>query len=249
MNDISVYYQVYDNKNLTTKILSSFRKIYTDVHIRLLCDKGSDHTELSKEMNCEYVYSNYHMGLWGWNHKDVVSGKHCYGWTKEEGLEHISRWYNFAKSVKSKYILMMEDDIYVTKEISIINNDFVFTEVKPGNQLSDSIKNICNRFNQNHTLNRYGCCGGHFINRELYIDSVDKCLSFIDCSYDEMLSIDHHLGWPDTLNNLVFNLCEYVGIENTDYHEGFTNPENKAIFHDYTGRKEKWETLYNNVEK
>ncbi len=47
----------------------------------------------------------------------------------------------------------------------------------------------------------------------------------------------------------MFNLCGHIGIENTDYHEGFTNPENKAIFHDHTGRKEKWEMLYNNVEK
>jgi hypothetical protein len=248
MNNFSIYYQVYNNIELTSKVLTTFRKIYPNVHIRLLCDSGIDYSSLSKEMNCEYIHSNYHMGLWGWNHKDVLTGKHCYGWNKEEGLEHIQRWYKFAKSVDSKYMLMMEDDIYITKPISIVDLDFSFTEVKPGNQLNDDIKTICSRFNINHTVNRYGCCGGHFINRELYIECVDKSIKFIENNYNKMLNSDFHLGWPDTLNNLIFNLCGHIGIENIDYHEGFNNPENKAIFHNYNGREEKWK-IYDTVEK
>lgn len=248
MPNFSVYYQVYNNIELTKRVLTAFREIYPNVHVRLLCDAGIDHSFLAKDMNCEYIHSDYHMGLWGWYHKDVVSGKHCYGWNKEEGLEHINRWYNFAKSIDSKYILMMEDDIYVTKPISIIGSEFPFTEVKPGNQLNDTLKSVCSRFNSNHTLDRYGCCGGNFINRELYIECVGRCIEFVQTNYDEMFNSDLHFGWPDTLNNLIFNLCGYVGIENADYHEGFDNPENKAIFHNYNGRKEKWE-IYDRIEK
>ncbi len=248
MNEFSVYYQVYNNLELTTKVLSQFRKVYQHVHIRLLCDKGVDYSELSNLMNCEYIYSNYHMGLWGQCHQDVLSRKHCYGWNKEEGLEHINRWYSFAKSVNTKYILMMEDDIYISKLISIVNTDFIFTQVIPGNQLNDDIKLICNRFNPNHTLDKYGCCGGHFINRELYIECVNKSIKFIENNYDKMVVASKQIGWPDTINNLVFNLCGYTGIENVDYHEGFDNPENKAIFHDYKGRNEKWQ-IYNTIKK
>ena len=248
MNDFSVYYQVYNNIELTNGVLTSFRNIYPNVHIRLLCDDGIDYSVLAKSTNCEYIHSEYHMGLWGWYHKDVLSGKHCYGWNKEEGLEHIQRWYSFATSTNTKYILMMEDDIYITKPITVIEKDFSFTEEKPGNQLNDALKTICSRFNSNHTIDQYGCCGGHFVNRELYIECVNKCICFIQNNYEEMLNSDFHFGWPDTLNNLVFNLCGFVGTENTDYHKGFDNPNNKSIFHDYTHRKEKWK-IYDTIEK
>lgn len=249
MNDFAVYYQIYDNKTLTENVLNTFRSTYPDVHIRLLCDKGSDHKVLATKTNCEYVYSDYHMGLWGWNHKDVISGKHCYGWNKEEALEHINRWYNFAKSTNTKYMLMMEDDIYVTDKITIITNEFDFTQVIPGNKLSDSTKLICNRFNKNHSVDRYGCCGGHFLNRELYIECYNQCYSFIRDTYEELSSTEVHLGWPDTLNNLIYNLCGRIGSINEDYDEGFENKFKKPIFHSHVGRKEKWENFYNFVSK
>jgi len=249
MNDFSVYYQVYNNIEWTTKVLTQFRKIYPNIHIRLLSDKGADHSELSTQMNCEYIYSNYHMGLWGYNHKDVISKKHCYGWNKEESIEYINRWYDFAKSIKTKYILMMEDDIYITKKISIIDTDFSFTQLKPGHQLNTDLKNICLKFNHNHTVDKYGCCAGNFINREIYIECIDKCFDFIKDNYDELYLYDTRLGWADTLNNLIFNLNGYDGIENTDYFEGLSNLNNKSIFHDHTGRIEKWNNVYNIIEK
>jgi hypothetical protein len=248
-NDFAAYYQVYDNQPQTSRILNTFRSIYPNTHIRLLCDSGSDHSELAKTHGCEYVHSPYHMGLWGHNHQDVVSGDHCYGWDKEEAIEHINRWYSFAKSIDTTYMMMMEDDIYVTSEIKIINLEFPFTQVTPGNQLCDATREFCKKFNPNHTLDKYGCCGGHFLNRELYIECVDKTMSFIWDNYDHLLSIERHIGWPDTLHNLVFNLCGYTGIENLDYSEGLSNPHNTSIFHDHSGREHKWNTIYSKIRK
>lgn len=248
-NNFSVYYQVYKNKPQTELILTHFRQYYPDIHIRLLSDNGDDHTELSNKFKCEYVHSNYHMGLWGWNHVDVISGNHCYGWNKEEALEHLNRWYSFSKVINTKYMMMMEDDIYINDMINIVNIDFDFTQVIPGNQLCEESKLFLKKFNPNHTVNKYGCCAGHFLNTEVYIECFQKTFQFISDNYDHLLKIERHIGWPDTLHNLVFNLCGKVGIVNSDYAQGFTNPDNKPIFHNYTGRDYKWNEIYSKIRK
>jgi hypothetical protein len=249
MNNFSVYYPVYNNDYSTNRILSQFRSIYPNVHVRIVSDKGIDYKLTAKKYDCEYIYYNYHIGLWGHNHKMVLDKTHCYGWNKEEGLEYLNRLYSFINSTDTKYILLMEDDIFIQNQISIVNFNFDFTQVIPGgNQLSDETKLICSVFNKNHTVDWYGCCGGHFLNRDVFIECYERCYKFIEENYNLFLSVEKHIGWMDTLNNLVFNLCGKVGIENTDYHEGFDNPQNKAIFHDYNGRDEKWK-IYNNIEK
>lgn|ERR1035437_571220 len=249
MNDFSVYYPVYDNQEQTEKILTIFRAVYPGVHIRLLCDKGSDHTTLSRKYNCEYVYSDYHLGLWGHQNVMVVSGEHCYGWNKEEAIEYLNRMLKFAISVPTKYLLYMEDDIYITKPIRVVENEFPFTQVIPGNKLCQNTVDFCKKFNPNHTIDQYGCCAGQFMNRELYLDCVNKTYGFLTENYDELSKIERHLGWPDTLNNLVFNLCGFRGISNPDYSDGHVEVFDTPIFHSHFGKGEKWAKVYSQIRK
>lgn len=249
MNTFSVYYQVYDSQLQTEKILQSFRNVYPEVYLRLVCDGGSDHTKLANRYDCHYIHSSYHMGLWDHQNVMVKKGKHCVGWNKEEAMIFLERMFTFAQHTNTTYILPIEDDIYITNTINIINQNFEFTQVYPGNQLSGEFIEFCKKFNPDHTVNCYGCCSGNFMNRQLYLRCVCICYDFIKDYYDELFRADGRIGWPDTLNNLVFNLCGYTGIENPDYHEGFDNPLKKPIFHSYVGRKEKWANVYANITK
>lgn len=247
MSDFSVYYQVYNNKTATDNILYGLRRVYDNVHVRLVSDNGADHTDLAKKYNCEYIHDSFRVGLWGKNHKDVISGKHCFGWNKEESLVFLSRWLNLAKSVKTKYLLFVEDDIEIHKRISIIDKDFPFTQIYPdANIISDKFVSFLNKHKPNHTYFCYGCCAGHFLNRELFIDCLDSVIPFLEKYYYIIQSLEKRIGWCDALLNFVFNFHGYVGLFNYEYRENQYNKQDVAILHNTSQRSNKW-TIYNKI--
>ena len=106
--NFSVYHQVYSNKDLTRRSLSTLVNFYPGVKITLLCDGGCDYLDIANEFNTEYIYDTFNTGVYDTLNPKVISGEHIYGWTKEESLVFLKRIYNFAKksnpNVKEKKI-------------------------------------------------------------------------------------------------------------------------------------------------
>jgi len=62
--NFSVYHQVYNNKEWTIQSLTSLINLYPNVHIRLVCDGGIDHSDLVEKFKVEYIHDTFNVGIY-----------------------------------------------------------------------------------------------------------------------------------------------------------------------------------------
>lgn len=228
--NFSVYHQVYNNKEWTIQSLTSLINLYPNVHIRLVCDGGIDHSDLMEKFKVEYIHDTFNVGIYDRLNPKVISGQHIYGWTKEEAFVFLKRIYDFAKKCNTEYILFSEDDIIYNKKFNINEEDFDLTGRKPGNFFPDIfVSYIKNNF-PNSNLEQWGSCAGNFLNTNSFIYCYENTIEFLDKNYDHIISnLFYELGWNDVLFNVLYGCHGMKYINNYDYSEVYNNV---PIFHD-----------------
>ena len=230
MKSFSVYHQVYNNKPQTRLSISSFRKLYPDIHFRLVCDGGVDHTDIASEFNCEYIHDTFNTGVFDSLNPKVISGQHRCGWTKEERLVFINRIYSLCKYVNTDLILFSEDDVTYSKPLTIINEDFDITGIVPGNKFPQTFVDFMSSHFLKFNGKEWGCCAGNFFKRKTYIFCYENCIDFIEQNYDYIINnVFTELGWTDVLLNVIFATQGTKYINNYDYSEKTTD---SPIYHD-----------------
>lgn len=229
-NTFSVYHQVYNNKSKTISSLLSFRKIYPNIHIRLLCDGGVNHDDIADKFNCEYIHDSINIGVYDSLNPKVINGEHIYGWTKSESYIFLKRIYDYCKFIDSKYILFSEDDIVFNKSLTIYNEEFDLTGTKSNNLFPTAFIEYLKQNYPKCNLSEWGCCAGNFINRESFIHCFENSIDFLLKNY-ELITNNYFnmLGWPDVLFNFIFGIHGMNYIINYEYSE---HDISSPIYHD-----------------
>lgn len=178
--DFSVYYQVYNNKRATFAALKSFRQIYPDVPILLVCDGGADHTAIAKYFNCEYYHDPVNIGYW--------PCKDMYRW-----FQRIAR---AGDLFKTEWILILEDDIRTRDRISKYPHAHLSGQggssgTRIIKQLSPSARAfIRDKYPETENFGISGC-GGSILHRASFM----KCLEHLEPGDLEQW-ITHEPGIP-----------------------------------------------------
>jgi hypothetical protein len=188
---IGAFYQCFKNQKATEHVLLNFKKHFPESPVTLISDGGDDFSELANK----YDISDYH---WFPN---IVNGFKwpCNAWQTE-------CWWSRIKLTidnnPQEYVLILEDDVLVTRPFKIEERFSLRGIWEPGNiirkPMSDAIGYNCH----------YGMCGGGLINVADFLSIYDDVIEDIKTNHDRLIKHNEFflLGAFDA--NIVYHFCK-----------------------------------------
>ena len=215
----------YKNTEAAYHVLRKFKEFYPDGQTFITVDKGGDHEgyqELAIKTESYIVHNQINIGYPG-NHGDHNIGRTH--WPKENAFYWCDNLTWACANSKAKYIIVLEEDSFILKPISILNEDFGISVFEYNTNhippvLLDVIEQVGG--NTNIPLNKfgrkgYGAGGGFIINREAWIKSWKKFKPILDLNYDEIAKSSKLIGWSDCLAQLVIMVGGYSVVQNPQF--------------------------------
>lgn len=204
-NNISGYLWGYKNPNAGYKSFEKFRKQYPKSDLFCRIDIGGDaesYTKICNEFNVQFSVNSIKVGYCG----NFESSKHNIGrdgWPKENAFEWLNGIYDACLKTSSKYMIILEEDVFVLKKISIVDEEFGAAIVKNNNVIPTSIINFIKSLGGNSSNNMYGCCGGCIINVKDFIRGWEFCKDELWAAYDDIFKQTKLIGWSDCILQVV----------------------------------------------
>jgi len=220
---ISAYIWAWKNYKSVDLSLSKLRQFYPDSDIFINVDYDGDYESyktLSKKYNAELTRNNFQVGYCG-DHGSVKIGKEC--WTREETFEWIRGLYDACKKCTSKYIIILEEDDFILKPLSILNEDFSMaihpTNPSPigvyrANYLPNEFMLYSYDLGGISTAPGYGAGGGCIFKPNEFVKSWEKCKDTLWRDYDTLKKINKIIGWQDFIVQFVMMIGGYEIIQN-----------------------------------
>ena len=195
---IGVYHQSYYNKKAFQFAYNSFRKHFPTSPYVIYSDNGDDFSEYVSEY-CHYRHSNV---------RNYGTGENAY-WRDNVDIfiNYYTRIKDACELCKTDYMMIMEDDVYVTKSFEITED---FDMVGPCRAKLDSYliqfitQTIGREFNDH-----YGMCGGSMFRTSIFVDNFNTIIDNLR-KYQEKLAKESVIASVGDGNLTVqFNLLGY----------------------------------------
>lgn len=151
---ISAYYQCYKRDKCVDFVLNNYRFFYPIETIVLICDGGNDYSKIAEKYNCEYFYEQKI------NTKDNLIFN-----DKNSAFLFIKRLINKIHLIKTKYFIILEDDVYIKNKI---NESDLKYEINGCNYNEFLNKNIQYILNEKTDKFHYGGCGGSVLDTDFF---------------------------------------------------------------------------------
>tara|TARA_R110000772_G_scaffold88874_2_gene184343 strand:+ start:1464 stop:2219 length:756 start_codon:yes stop_codon:yes gene_type:complete len=205
-NNISAYLWGYKNYQAGQKSVETFRKFYpeSDVFIRIDTDGDfENYKESTNEFNVDIDFQKSKLGYPG---KFAPSG-HDAGrthWPYENLHTFLTSIYDCCKQTDSKYMIILEEDVFLLKYISIIKkHTFGIAIVPNNNTFPDRLTQFVMSVGGNIQSNGYGACGGAIINTHDFIKGYDIVMEPLKVEFDSISKYTHLVGWSDMMIQVI----------------------------------------------
>jgi len=210
-NQLSAYLWGYQNIEAGEKSVETFKKFYPDSDLFLTIDVGGDidgYTKISNKYNGSIRTNSIKVGrcgIFGDYSNSNPSGDENFRthWPKENAFEWLNGIYDACLRTTSKYMIILEEDVFILKPISILNDEFGASIVTTNNPMPSAILNFIKSFGGNITDNKYGCCGGCIINVQAFIRGWEFCKDELWEKYDEIAKFTKLIGWSDCILQII----------------------------------------------
>jgi len=181
MTDFSAIFPCYNNKKATEFVLKNFRQHFPENPILLISDGGSDFKQLSIEYSCEYQW------------RDNIFGNESNQYNRDYfDAARTLEWYDRHKTAcdlfNTKYLMLLEDDVFVQNSFSI-NEDFALKGVRVGGVLPKEMIEECYQ-KGGVSLSNYGMCGGSMYNVDIFKSIYYDIIEDIQQNQDRMMLHD-----------------------------------------------------------
>lgn len=243
---ISGYLWAWKNTERGKKSVETLRKFYPNADIFINVDYEGDadtYKQISNEIGASFSINNFQLGYCG-NFGQVQVGYEC--WSKEATFEWVRGIYEACLKTDSKYFMLLEEDDFVLKPISILDTEFSMaihpTAPSPnGNHRPNAIPTYFKNFISNNGGNPnspgYASGGGVIFNRLEFIKSWETKKDIIWENYDDLKNYNKIIGWADYILQFVMQLGGYEIIQNHQLCEEWEIP-NWNEFEIVTGLKD-----------
>ena len=203
---ISAYLWGYKNYEAGSKSIDTFRKFYPNNDVFIRIDTDGDF-ENYKKSTIEYdVDIEYQKNKIGYPGNFEASG-HSVGrdhWPYENLHTFLTSIYDCCKQTDSKYMVILEEDVFLMKPISIIEKEFGIAIVPNRNHFPDRIRKFIADLKGNIiTTNGYGACGGTIINTKNFIDGYDLAMNYLKDEFDDISRYTKLVGWSDMMIQVI----------------------------------------------
>ena len=218
MNNIGAFFQTYKNTKATEFVLENFRKHHPNSPITLISDAGNNFTDLSNKYNCNYIHSFVNLGRQGTQNIKINSEYPIdprLGFNKEETFIWINRFYESCKfSIKNNcdYIIMLEDDVYITNPITNLPSGGFSCGENNDNFINPNlIEYLQKKYDANFDVKYYSCCGGAIFNARIFVEKYYFILNFLDSEFDVLQKLDSRMGWLDFYMHIIYYMlgCKF----------------------------------------
>jgi hypothetical protein len=210
-NKLSGYLWGYKNIEAGEKSIETFKKFYPDSDLFITVDVGGEidgYTEISNKYNANIKINSIKIGrcgIFGDYSNSNPNGDENFRthWPKENAFEWLDGIYDACLKTLSKYMIILEEDVFILKPISILNREFGASIVTTNNIIPDVILNFIKSLGGNVEDNKYGCCGGCIINTQDFIRGYEFCKDELFKNYDEIGKYSKLIGWSDCILQVI----------------------------------------------
>ena len=242
---ISGYWWAWREVEAGKKSAQTLRKFYPDADLFFNVDYEGDvegYTKVGEELGATVTRNRFQVGYCGNFGDRDIGYEH---WTKEKAVEWLRGVYEACNKTDSKYIMLFEEDDFVLKPISILNEEFSMAihptapspvRMRP-NAIPTQFKEYAESVGGVGDSPGYASGGGTIFNRTQFIDSYERALDLYTKHFDEFCKTSKIYGWQDFLFQYVMQLAGYKIIQNPRLCEHWEVP-NFEGFEIITGLKQ-----------
>jgi len=244
---ISGYLWAFKNYEFGEISLKKLKMFYPDADVFVNIDFEGDEVNYKKiceENGYKFSKNQFQLGYCGnFTGKDV--GYDC--WSKEKCFEWVRGIYEACLKTDSKYIILLEEDDFILKPISILDKDFSMaihpTNPSPigwyrANSIPNEFLYYINEYGGNPISPGYAAGGGTIFCRKEFIQSWELNKKHIWENYDYLKGINKIIGWADYILQFILQLGGYEIIQNKNLCEHWEVKEKWNEFEIVTGMKD-----------
>lgn len=231
MKLLDAYLWGYKNSEAADHSFRKFREFYPDGSIFIQVDSDGDiekYKVLSEKYNASMRVNPFKLGYPG-NHQSHNVGREC--WPVECTVMWLDNIMNACQNSTAKYIIILEEDSFILKPISILKEEFGISVFEYNtNTIPPVFLDMVEQVGGNTNIpigkwgKGYGAGGGFIVNRENWIDSWSYFKPILELNYDMLAAQNKLIGWSDCIAQLVIMCGGYDVVMNkqmvqTWYHE------------------------------
>lgn len=187
---VGFYMWAYENIENVDYIFDKLRVNFPNSDIVLSSDNGEDFTEIAKKHNCvSYIHGTESHGY--------PKTEERYGWTMEQAKLWLERFYTACKTMKSDYVMMMDEDVLVKENFSFPITDMIITPNIYNGISTAGMEWVASRGGRTD-YPYYSFGGGSLINRESFIAAYDKHIESYLQEYEDIWEksmVEGAIGW------------------------------------------------------
>lgn len=217
MSDISFFHIASVYPKATEVMVENARKHHPDSYYFLAIDGPRiEYMNLIKSYNLDYVL-----------YKEPIGGPvPPYGYDLQRTLSFLERFYEACKRCNTSHIIMMEDDVLITKPITVNQEwEHAAADTKVGNVIPEDTHDIIELWcGKRPTFKQYGAGGGSIFKVSTFLENYDNIIDFFKRHFDSIQKYYPTIGYIDCFMNVCYYVCgkDYsVNPYRTDTHNHF----------------------------
>lgn len=199
MKTLGSSFMAYKNKKATKFVLDNFKKNFSTSPVFLISDGGDDFSDFEKEYTD--LKSTHLYNILGNEFNNYIKLPYE-SFRMKEYWRRIKSAIDYCNTV---YLMILEDDVFVTKKFDIEHKVEIAGRYGPpiSSAMKSEIYSSSGLF-----VERYGMCGGSVINTKTFLKIYDDVIRDIDENHDNLLKNKEYflLGASDA--NLVYHFTK-----------------------------------------
>lgn len=199
MSDISFFHIASVYPTATANVVKNVRSHHPNSFYFLGVDGTDNFQYVSEPYKLHYRYFT----------KRVGGPVGDYGYRLDGVLEFFSRFREACLRCNTMHIMMLEDDVYLTKPVTIEKDwEMAGHYISHGNKLhSELIKRISEFTGQECKNDYYGCGGGSIFCTSTFLANYNNVVEWFKQNFDEIQAVYPTIGYNDCFMVVYYLLC------------------------------------------